>query len=79
MDNFLKFKNQFAIPEGTIYLNGNSLGPPLKSTGDVIKTFVEEEWGKELIKAWNTKLNIKPTHNSPPKTLVILVVILKDL
>tara|TARA_B100000131_G_C18058367_1_gene589426 strand:- start:141 stop:1334 length:1194 start_codon:yes stop_codon:yes gene_type:complete len=55
MDNFLKFKNQFAIPEGTIYLNGNSLGPPLKSTGDVIKTFVEEEWGKELIKAWNTK------------------------
>ena len=59
MDNFLKFKNQFAIPEGTIYLNGNSLGPPLKSTGDVIKTFVEEEWGKELIKAWNSIICIR--------------------
>jgi len=55
MKDFLKFKAQFSIPEGTIYLNGNSLGPPLKSTGSVIKKFVEDEWGQELIKAWNTK------------------------
>ena len=55
MKDFSYFKNLFSIPEGTIYLNGNSLGPPLKSTGNVINDFIENEWGKELIKGWNTK------------------------
>ena len=55
MQDFSNFKNLFSIPEGTIYLNGNSLGPPLKSTGNVINAFIENEWGKELIKGWNTK------------------------
>ena len=54
--------------------------PPMLISGNVCpvtgKTPTETSI---LIKAWNTKLNIKPTHNSPPKTLVILVAILKDL
>ena len=55
MKDFSYFKNLFSIPEGMIYLNGNSLGPPLKTTGNVLNDFIENEWGQELIKGWNTK------------------------
>ena len=53
--NFLNLKKNFSIPEGTIYLCGNSLGPPLKSMGNEVKKFVDEEWAKELVKGWNSK------------------------
>ncbi|WP_298822643.1 kynureninase [uncultured Roseibium sp.] len=47
-------KELFDIPANVIYLDGNSLGPlpkgALERAGDVI----EKEWGKELIRAWNT-------------------------
>ena len=55
MEDFSHYKNLFSIPEGIIYLNGNSLGPPLKTTGNVMNEFIENEWGRELIKGWNTK------------------------
>ena len=45
--NFLNLKKNFSIPKGTIYLCGNSLGPPLKSMGSEVKKFVDEEWAKE--------------------------------
>ncbi len=48
--NFLNLKKNFSIPKGTIYLCGNSLGPPLKSMGSEVKKFVDEEWAKELVK-----------------------------
>ena len=47
-------KELFDLPEGVIYLDGNSLGPPVKQTTKVTKTVVEDEWGKDLISAWNT-------------------------
>ena len=53
--NFLNLKKNFSIPKGTIYLCGNSLGPPLKSMGSEVKKFVNEEWAKELVKGWNSK------------------------
>ena len=55
MANFAQFKDLFSIPKGTIYLCGNSLGPPLKSMTKEIKTFLEDEWSKELVKGWNSK------------------------
>ena len=55
MANFAQFKDLFSIPKGTVYLCGNSLGPPLKSMTKEIKTFVEDEWAKELVKGWNSK------------------------
>ncbi|OIQ31311.1 MAG: kynureninase [Alphaproteobacteria bacterium MedPE-SWcel] len=47
-------KHLFDIPEGTIYLDGNSLGP--LPTGAVARAtkVLTEEWGRELIRAWNT-------------------------
>jgi len=55
MSNFAQFKNLFSIPKDTVYLCGNSLGPPLKSMTNEIKNFIENEWAKELVKGWNSK------------------------
>ena len=45
----------FDIPEGTIYLNGNSLGPMPKAAPAAMNSFLYDEWQPELIKGWNTK------------------------
>lgn len=47
-------KELFEIPKGIIYLDGNSLGPPIRGSTDCADQVISEEWGKELIKAWNT-------------------------
>lgn len=47
-------KEAFDLPEGVIYLDGNSLGPlPKKALGN-LGAVVEDEWGKMLIKGWNS-------------------------
>jgi kynureninase len=47
-------KELFDLPDGVIYLDGNSLGPlPRGAVQRAVKT-IEAEWGAELIKAWNT-------------------------
>jgi len=38
-----------------IYLDGNSLGPPAPGTARVIAAVVEDEWGGDLIGAWNDR------------------------
>ena len=35
------------------YLDGNSLGRPLKATAAHFQTFVENDWGSRLIRAWD--------------------------
>ncbi|MDW4496944.1 kynureninase [Sulfitobacter sp. D35] len=46
-------KDLFDLPEGLIYLDGNSLGPLPKSVPARIAGMVETEWGGLLIKGWN--------------------------
>jgi kynureninase len=54
MTDFAATKRLFALPEGVIYLDGNSLGPlPKAATARVAQT-IEAEWGGMLITAWNT-------------------------
>jgi kynureninase len=36
-----------------VYLDGNSLGRPLKVTGDRLRAFVDLEWGRRLIRGWD--------------------------
>lgn len=52
--DFAAIKQQFVLPEGMIYLDGNSLGPLPKATSERVKTCIEQEWGQELIRAWNS-------------------------
>jgi kynureninase len=52
-DPLARFRERFLLPEGVIYLDGNSLGPVLKSVPDRIRQVVEREWGEGLIRSWN--------------------------
>lgn len=47
-------KAQFDLPPGTIYLDGNSLGVLPKATAARVQQVITQEWGRDLIKAWNT-------------------------
>ncbi len=44
----------FHLPEGTVYLDGNSLGALPRSVPERINRVVAEEWGRDLIASWNT-------------------------
>jgi len=45
---------QFALPEGVIYLDGNSLGARPRAAAERAAEVVSEEWGTGLIRSWNT-------------------------
>ncbi|MCL6285612.1 kynureninase [Ruegeria sp. 2012CJ41-6] len=47
-------KHLFDIPEDVIYLDGNSLGPLPRDAAQRATEVIASEWGRELIKAWNT-------------------------
>ena len=49
----LPVKTRFELPEGMIYLDGNSLGPLPKGVAEAVQRVVGEEWGRQLIKGWN--------------------------
>jgi kynureninase len=53
-DPIAGFRDRFEIPDGLIYLDGNSLGCLPKTTPGRIETVVREEWGRDLIRSWNT-------------------------
>lgn len=46
-------KTLFHLPEGVIYLDGNSLGPLPRAAAERIARSVTEEWGELLITGWN--------------------------
>lgn len=47
-------KDQFDLPAGLIYLDGNSLGVLPKATAARVQDVIAREWGQDLIKSWNT-------------------------
>jgi kynureninase len=51
--NSIYRKALFNIPPGMIYLDGNSLGPPVKEIESISNKVIMEEWGGKLIKGWN--------------------------
>ncbi|MCE8439894.1 kynureninase [Rhodovulum sulfidophilum] len=53
MTDFAATRAQFHIPEGVIYLDGNSLGPMPVAAEARAAQAVREEWGEMLIGGWN--------------------------
>ena len=51
--DFAATRAQFDLPEGIIYLDGNSLGPLPKTAAARVAHCMTEEWGKLLITGWN--------------------------
>lgn len=52
--DFAATRRAFALPEGLIYLDGNSLGPLPHAALDRMATTMRGEWGDMLVGAWNT-------------------------
>jgi kynureninase len=53
-DPLAPLRAQFDIPEGLIYLDGNSLGVLPRTTAARVQQVVEQEWGQGLIRSWNS-------------------------
>ena len=51
-DELAAFRDRFMLPDGVIYLDGNSLGPLPKATPARIAHVMEREWGQSLIRSW---------------------------
>jgi kynureninase len=47
-------RDRFMIPDGVIYLDGNSLGPMPRAAAEILGRTVEQEWGQDLIRSWNS-------------------------
>ena len=48
------FRSRFRLPDGVIYLDGNSLGALCSDSREALARTVDKEWGGDLIKSWNT-------------------------
>ena len=48
------FRDRFMLPEGIIYLDGNSLGPMPRTAAGILNRTIEQEWGQDLIRSWNS-------------------------
>ena len=52
-DTLRPLRDLFSIPEGIIYLDGNSLGVMPKAAAARAAEVVTQEWGHGLIRSWN--------------------------
>ncbi|MBC7939667.1 MAG: aminotransferase class V-fold PLP-dependent enzyme, partial [Chitinophagaceae bacterium] len=52
-DPLAALREQFSLPPGVIYLDGNSLGVLPRATAARVQQVVLEEWGEGLIGSWN--------------------------
>ncbi len=61
-DELAKFRQEFFIDDSDlIYVDGNSLGRLPRQVMERMKTVIEDEWGKELVRGWNEGWYESPT------------------
>ena len=53
-DPLAPLREQFALPAGKIYLDGNSLGVMPRTAPARVAQVVTQEWGQDLIESWNS-------------------------
>lgn len=53
-DPLAPLRAQFDLPEGVIYLDGNSLGARPRAALVRAQQVIAQEWGHDLIRSWNT-------------------------
>ena len=81
LDPLARFRAEFDLPDGVIYLDGNSLGPLPHRTKTRIREVSEHEWGTRLIRGWTesgwmelpTRVGDKIARlvGAPPGTVVV--------
>jgi kynureninase len=54
LDQVAPLRELFELPEGVIYLDGNSLGARPRAALERARQVVADEWGQGLIRSWNT-------------------------
>jgi kynureninase len=47
-------RDRFALPEGIVYLDGNSLGPPPREVFERIAEVLRDEWSSDLVRSWTS-------------------------
>jgi kynureninase len=52
-DPLARKREEFALPEGLIYLDGNSLGALPRAVAEHVGRVVREQWSQDLITSWN--------------------------
>ena len=53
-DPLAAFGQRFNLPDGLVYLDGNSLGALPRDTPARVARAITDEWGRDLIRSWNT-------------------------
>ena len=53
-DPLRSLRELFIIPDGLVYLDGNSLGVLPKAAPERVARAITEEWGQGLIRSWNS-------------------------
>jgi kynureninase len=53
-DRLAPLREAFVLPEGIVYLDGNSLGALPRGAAPRLAAVAEEEWGRGLIRSWNS-------------------------
>ena len=53
-DALRPLRDHFTLPDGMVYLDGNSLGAMPRATAARVADVVTREWGQDLIKSWNS-------------------------
>lgn len=52
-DTLAPIRNLFQLPEGVIYLDGNSLGAAPVAVTPLLEDLLTRQWGQDLVTSWN--------------------------